>query len=96
MGRADGEGHCVCRLRDGRIVCAQNPVGKSWGPRTPLILSISSDDGESWKHWVTLEDQAPEADFDRIVALDTGIVSNGKSEFSYVWRMCSEIEACAD
>jgi hypothetical protein len=73
---------CVTQLRDGRLVCAHNPIGKSWGPRTPLILAISSDKGVTWKHWVTLEDRPVEGDFEKIVALESGIVSDGRSEFS--------------
>lgn len=40
----------VERLPDGRLVLAYNPVGKNWGLRSPLSLSISSDNGESWQH----------------------------------------------
>ena len=69
-------------MRDGRMVCAYNPVPINWGPRTPLILSISADNGKNWKHWCTLEDQPPPPDFDRVVALETGIVNDGQSEFS--------------
>jgi len=72
----------VCRLRDGRLVFAQNPIEKSWGPRTPLILAISDDEGVTWRHWLTLEDRPVEGDFERIVALESGIVSDGRSEFS--------------
>lgn len=69
-------------MRDGRLVCAHNPVPKNWGPRTPLVLSISDDKGLTWRRWVTLEDKPPPATFERVVALETGIVNDGESEFS--------------
>lgn len=69
-------------MRDGRLVCAYNPVTKSWGPRTPLVLSISEDNGLTWRLWVTLEDKPPPEKFERVVALETGIVNDGESEFS--------------
>lgn len=75
-------GQCVTRLRDGRLVAAVNDVYKNWGPRTPLVLKVSFDDGETWSPWCTLEDQAPPASFQRVIALETGIVNDGKSEFS--------------
>lgn len=75
-------GLCVSRLRDGRVVCVHNPVGKNWGPRTPLVISISSDEGKTWSIWVTLEDRPVDSDFEKIVALESGIVSDGRSEFS--------------
>ncbi|WRT69931.1 uncharacterized protein IL334_006922 [Kwoniella shivajii] len=79
----NNSGQCVTRIRDGRLVVAVNDVYKNWGPRTPLVLKISSDNGETWSHWCTLEDQAPPAGFKKVVALETGIVNDGKSEFSY-------------
>ncbi|AAW43695.1 hypothetical protein CNBE2920 [Cryptococcus deneoformans B-3501A] len=79
----NNSGQCVTRLRDGRLVAAVNDVYKNWGPRTPLVLKVSFDDGETWSPWCTLEDQAPPASFQRVIALETGIVNDGKSEFSY-------------
>lgn len=75
-------GQCVTRLRDGRLVIAVNDVYRNWGPRTPLVLKVSSDDGKTWTSWCTLEDQAPPASFQKVIALETGIVNDGKSEFS--------------
>lgn len=75
-------GQCVGKMRDGRSVVALNPVAKSWGPRTPLVCMISSDDGETWREWCVLENQPPPEGFDGVVALETGIVNDGQSEFS--------------
>lgn len=40
----------VEKLPDGRLVLAYNPVGKNWGTRTPLSLSLSTDGGDTWQH----------------------------------------------
>ncbi|WVQ81723.1 hypothetical protein IAT38_003848 [Cryptococcus sp. DSM 104549] len=79
----NNSGQCVARLPSGRLVVALNDVPINWGPRTPLILKISDDDGATWRTLCTLEDQPPPEGFERVVALETGIVNDGKSEFSY-------------
>jgi len=68
---------------DGTWLVVHNPVNQRWGPRTPLVISKSTDEGRSWKRALTLEDKAPPANFTGIVAKDTGIVNDGASEFSY-------------
>lgn len=51
----------VAKLADGSLALVHNPVapasGRSWGPRTPLALSISSDNGETWATTRLLEDE---------------------------------------
>jgi alpha-L-rhamnosidase len=47
-------------LSDGRHALIYNnfatlPLTKK-GPRTPLSVALSSDDGRTWQHWLTLED----------------------------------------
>lgn len=49
------------------------------GPRTPLVISGSVDEGNTWKRLLTLEDKPPPAGFTGIVAKDT--VSLGCSRF---------------
>ena len=47
-------------LRDGRHVLIYNNFetlpGTKKGPRTPLSLAVSDDDGRTWRHVLTLED----------------------------------------
>lgn len=52
------------RLEDGRVLLVFNPIGKNWGPRTPLSLGISRDNGETWDLFAHFEDDAPETDFE--------------------------------
>jgi predicted neuraminidase len=73
----------LTRLADGRLVCVHNPVGASWGPRTPLAAAISADDGRSWGHSVTLEGdpgEEGELSYPAVVADGEGFLC------TYTWR----------
>ena len=52
------------RLDDGRVLLVFNPIGKNWGPRTPLSLAISADNGETWALFAHFEDDPPETDLE--------------------------------
>lgn len=41
---------------ENRLFLAMNPVGRDWGERTPLVIMISSDNGATFRDFVTLED----------------------------------------
>ncbi|MEX2403951.1 MAG: exo-alpha-sialidase [Balneolales bacterium] len=43
----------MIKLDSGNLVMAHNPTSQS--PRTPLRLSLSTDDGETWPYWVDVE-----------------------------------------
>jgi predicted neuraminidase len=45
----------LARMDDGTLVLAYNPVGMYNGPRMPLLLSFSTDNGENWEQLVVLE-----------------------------------------
>lgn len=45
----------LARMDNGALVLAYNPVGMYRGPRTPLMLSISTDNGETWEQLKVLE-----------------------------------------
>jgi len=45
------------RLDDGRLLLIYNPVGMNWGPRTPLDLAYSKDNGETWQTIAHLENE---------------------------------------
>ncbi len=67
------------RLADGTLALCYNPVEIDWGKRTPLVLSFSRDNGESWGETLILEDEDPPVDEERI-KLDRSYRPN---EFSY-------------
>jgi len=73
----------LLRLKDGRILLVYNPVGKNWGPRTPLDLAVSTDDGQTWTDIAHLEDDPnkdAEYSYPAIVQTKGGIA------ISYTWR----------
>lgn len=45
----------LTRLSDGRILLVHNPVGENWGKRSPLSVSISEDNGDSFRKVLDLE-----------------------------------------
>ena len=58
----------AARLPDGRIVLAHNPVGESWGDRTPLSISVSEDGGNSFKRILNVEEGPGEYSYPAVVA----------------------------
>ncbi|MCR8635695.1 sialidase family protein [Paenibacillus radicis (ex Xue et al. 2023)] len=45
----------LAKMDDGTLVLAYNPVGMYRGPRMPLLLSISKDNGEFWEELLVME-----------------------------------------
>jgi predicted neuraminidase len=66
------------RLSDGRIVLCHNPVHTG---RSPLALSVSGDDGQTWKPSTTLESEAGEYSYPAIIQAD-----NGEVHLTYTWK----------
>ncbi|KLN36665.1 hypothetical protein FB00_02075 [Cellulosimicrobium funkei] len=94
----NNSGLTVLRLPSGRVVLVHNPVGEDWGARCPLSLSVSDDDGVTWRPAVEVEDGvvppasiagvglptvAEEGAPSGFAAGDTGIVTDGRGEYSY-------------
>ncbi|MFD2115777.1 exo-alpha-sialidase [Paenibacillus yanchengensis] len=45
----------LVKLENGALVLAYNPVGMSKGPRMPMLLSISYDNGHHWEELIVLD-----------------------------------------
>ena len=58
----------VVKCQDGLLVLCMNPVGQNWGPRTPLVLTASADNGKTWSQQAVLEDGAGEFSYPSIIA----------------------------
>jgi len=56
------------RTKTGILVLAYNPVGMPKGPRTPLVLGLSADDGETWKQGAVVEIEAGEFSYPAVLA----------------------------
>lgn len=74
----------------GRVFLAHNPVSGDWAPRAPLVVSVSDDDGRTWRHWATLERSLAQqlgrggaAAPTGYAPADTGVLTTGANEFSY-------------
>jgi predicted neuraminidase len=63
------------RLEDGRVALVYNPVEKNWGPRTPLHLVLSEDNGATWGPPIVLEDEPGEYSYPGIIAVPGGLVT---------------------
>jgi len=64
----------VVKLTDGRLVLVYNPVAENWGPRTPLVLSLSEDEGNTWRPLLTLEDGEGEFSYPTVIQTHDGLV----------------------
>jgi predicted neuraminidase len=63
----------LCRLADGTLVLVHNPVADNWGPRSPLRISLSFDNGQSWPHSRDLEEGDGEFSYPSIVPTPRGM-----------------------
>jgi len=69
--RNNDSGIDLIRLANGHHVLAFNDTEKG---RTPLNLAVSTDDGETWPHQVTLEDAPGEYSYPAIIQAHDGII----------------------
>lgn len=90
----NNSGLAAIALPSGRVVCVHNPSGQNWGSRCPLTVSVSDDDGLTWRSAFVLDDgEAPvDPDVPRLLdpaaqpgidPSDAGVVTGGVAEYSY-------------
>ena len=70
----------MVKLDNGTLVLVCNPVEKDWGPRTPLVIYISNDNGQTWTKMLTLEDEPGEYSYPAIIARGNEIF------ITYTWK----------
>ncbi|KIL41460.1 neuraminidase (sialidase) [Gordoniibacillus kamchatkensis] len=70
----------VAKTADGSLVLIYNPVGINWGPRSPLVLRVSKNNGATWGEQFVLEDGAGEYSYPAILADGDDIC------LTYTWR----------
>lgn len=66
------------RLRDGRVVLVHNPTNAG---RTPLVVAVSEDAGQSWRPAVVLEDEPGEYSYPAVIEAPDGLL-----HITYTWR----------
>lgn len=71
----------VAQMPDDTLVLFYNPISVNWGERTPLSVSISQDDGETWTVPWDLETEPGEYSYP--FALPDG---NSRIDLTYTWR----------
>ncbi len=71
----------MTRLRDGRLALAYNDSPRNWGPRTPLCLALSEDEGLTWRDELRLEETPGEYSYPAIIQS-----SDGRLHVTYTWR----------
>ena len=80
----------IISLDDGCLILAYNPVKENWGKRTPLILSISQDNGFTWKKALILEEGNGEYSYPAIICKENTIyVSYTKNRDAIVFVQIS-------
>ena len=61
------------QTRDGNLILVCNPVEKNWGPRSPLTIFLSTDNGTGWQRIMDLEEGAGEYSYPSAVIEDKTI-----------------------
>ncbi len=61
----------ICKLENGILILAYNPINKNWGNRTPLRLSFSKDNGITFETLIDIETRSGEFSYPAIVAEGT-------------------------
>jgi len=72
-------------LADGRLALVYNPTHEG---RTPLAVAVSADDGKTWKHAVTLEQEPGEYSYPAIIQAADATV-----HITYTWRRTNIVHA---
>lgn len=67
---------------DGRIFLVSNPISENWGERSPLTLSVSEDNGNSFKTIYTFEEEKIDSEF----SYPAIVYRNNKLHISYTWE----------
>lgn len=58
----------ICKLQNGNLIFAHNPVGKNWGSRSPLRLAYSKDNGLNFETLFDIETKDGEFSYPAIIA----------------------------
>ncbi|MFZ2653392.1 MAG: sialidase family protein [Victivallales bacterium] len=71
----------LAKLSNGELLLAFNPVGKNWGPRCPMTLVLSKDNGETWGSMLDMEKE-PGREYSYPAVIST---SDGGAAITYTW-----------
>ncbi|MHC4889403.1 MAG: sialidase family protein, partial [Planctomycetota bacterium] len=63
----------VTKLHDGILALVYNPVSQNGGPRTPLTIALSKDNGKTWPHKLDIETENGEFSYPSIIPTRVGM-----------------------
>ena len=77
----------LTRLEDGRLVLVYNPISGNWGRRSPVVFSISEDNGKTWGKEYHL-DHVPCEKKERWANFSyPAVIARGKDVYiTYTWK----------
>ncbi|BCJ60312.1 sialidase family protein [Micromonospora endophytica] len=78
----NNSGIAVARLGT-TLYLAHNPTTGDWASRAPLVVSASTDEGENFTPWRTLEQSLGDPTGEGYRPADSGVRTTGANEFSY-------------
>lgn len=70
----------LVKMGDGTLALVHNPVAGNWAARTPLVVSVSKDNGQTWAEAYVLEDEPGEHSYPAIVCAGDEI------HITYTWK----------
>ena len=70
----------LAQLSDERLVLIMNPVAKNWGPRSPISVFVSKDNGDTWSLLSNLETAPGEYSYPVILAQELQV------RITYTWN----------
>lgn len=77
-------------VRDGKSVyLVYNPTSKNWGDRTPLLLAVSEDNGNTWENILTFEEVEVGREEDVEYSYPAITTHNGKLHITYTYNRVS-------
>ncbi len=77
----------LVQMENGRLVLVYNPVSGNWAARTPIVFSISDDNGETWSEPNILDHAPSDRNEERAEFSYPAIVTKGRDVFiSYTWK----------
>ena len=72
----------IVKTDNGRLFLVSNPVSENWGERSPLTIQISNDNGKTFSHYLTLEEEKKGSEF----SYPAITYKSGKLFITYTWE----------
>lgn len=77
----------LAKLGDGRLVLVYNPVKGNWGARTPIVCSISADNGKTWgENFILDHNENPTDKTDGEFSYPAVIADGNHVYITYTWK----------